>query len=146
MKFKINSVQILLVSLFTSFLFFSCEKECTEPKSPCSQETIRTLLGTWEGEFDQFNFGQYPMILEVEMIDECNFSGKHRWTTLQNSVTTMEGFMRNDTLFWTEPELLQGSNIVLNGNYVAVFSDENTLSGSWTYPNGGLGGTFAISK
>jgi hypothetical protein len=138
-----------------SFLFFAilalCTLGCEDDdifSPPGSGKDLQFLIGEWSGEFDQDGFGVYPMEMEVTQVNDQSFSGELRWPSLRNSITTMEGFFRNDTLFWTETELLQGSGIVLDGNYIVPFREEEELTGSWFYPNQpeNSGGTFTITK
>lgn len=138
-----------------SFLFLAilalCTLGCEDDdifSPPGSGKDLQFLIGEWSGEFDQDGFGVYPMEMEVTEVDGLNFAGQLRWPSLSNSVTTMEGFLRNDTLFWTETELLQGSGIVLNGDYIVPFESEDELSGEWFYPNQptNAGGIFTITK
>ena len=104
------------------------------------------MKGTWTGKFDQNNFGNYPMVMEVQKVDGCNFSGILKWPTLRNSVTTMKGSLKDGKLVWTETSLLQGSGIILNGQYVVPLTGKDKLSGEWFQPNGKKDGTFTISK
>lgn len=135
--------------LFICICLFSCQKECDhneENSSPCNVE-YNKLAGDWIGTFDQYNLTEYEMLMFVEeSSDECQFSGRLQWPSLNNSITTMEGYFENDSIFFTETEILQGSNIVLNGLYKAVFESETTITGTWDYPNGGAeGGSFKIN-
>jgi hypothetical protein len=132
--------------LFTcclAFLISSCQKE---EETYCID--IEFLRGKWEGSFDQYSSYEYPMVMEVTEIDGCNFSGFLEWPTLRNSITTMEGYHRNDTIYWTEPELLQGSGILLDGHYVSIFSSTRTINGFYYMPkNINMEvGAFTLSK
>jgi len=154
MKYSITTT--LSFFFFTVLLCFtSCTMECDDSDGTvasndnddkCVVEPIDDFVGEWEGTFDQYNFTEYPMIMDIQETIDCEFFGELRWPTLDNSITTMEGYFRNDSLFFTETQLLQGSNIVLNGAYIATY-ERNTISGIWNYPNNGAeGGNFSITK
>jgi hypothetical protein len=128
-------------------LTISCQRDDdVEELTDCID--LAFLKGEWAGEFDQYNYGRYPMFMNVDRVEGCRFYGILRWPTLRNSITTMEGYFKNDTLFWTEPSLIQGSNIILDGDYIAPFTSKNRLDGSWYFPNQPTreGGVFSISK
>lgn len=118
--------------------------------------SIRTIAEnapqTWEGTFDQYDYKEYPMVLHIEQVEGMRFSGKLHWPTLRNSITVMRGeFVESFGDFveqskwryvgdlnsenggvwmkFTETELIQGSNIVLNGWYYAYAQDNNTMRG-----------------
>ncbi|MFC5047652.1 hypothetical protein ACFSTE_06040 [Aquimarina hainanensis] len=131
-------LSILLLAIF------ACQKD--DASTNCID--LEFLKGEWIGEFHQYNYGKYPMIMIVKNVDGCHFSGELYWPTLRNSVTVMEGHFKNNMLFWTEPHLISGSNIVLNGEYTVPFSNEKELSGNWYYPNqpSSEGGVFTISQ
>ena len=141
-----RKIHITLTLLF--FLMLSCQKDDDNMEEFNECIDLEFMKGEWTGEFDQYNYGVYPMLMNVNNVEGCRFDGLLGWPELRNSVTTMEDFFRNDTLFWTEPTLLQGSNIVLNGLYVVPFSARDTLNGYWYYPNQPIqeGGVFSITK
>jgi len=126
------------------FLISSCQKS---EEVNCHTD-IEFLRGKWEGSFDQYNSHEYPMVMEVDEINGNEFSGTLGWPTLRNSITTMEGYLRNDTIYWTEPALLQGSGILLNGHYVSIFSSTRKIDGFYYMPNNKNleGGAFSITK
>ncbi|MCQ1537039.1 hypothetical protein FTO70_15445 [Methanosarcina sp. KYL-1] len=100
-----------------------------------------------EGTFDQYNYGSYPMIMEVTDVDGLEFSGILYWPDLGDSKTKFTGTIdpNLNQAWFTEYEQIQGSSsIVLNGDYYAELKGD-TLSGYWNWPNGGEGGTFWIS-
>lgn len=100
----------------------------------------------FEGTFNQFNYGIYPMIMEIKSVDGLEFNGILHWPTLGNSKTKFKGKIDSilNQIWFTEYEQIQGSvTIVLNGNYYAELKD-NTLSGYWNWPNGVKGGLFSI--
>ena len=147
-RLKLNTMKrnlFFTLSLLV-LLVFSCQKD-NDDLEELTCVNLEFMKGVWVGEFDQYNYGAYPMIMDVRSVEGCRFYGLLRWPTLRNSITTMEGFYRNDTLFWTEPTLLQGSDIILNGLYVVPFSKE-TFNGHWYYPDEPTreGGSFSISK
>ena len=111
------------------------------------QEPIKNqhILGEWKGTYTQYSYGSYPMIMKISNIVIDNFSGTIHWPTLRNSITTCEGFIKDESLQWTEPTLLQGSNIVLNGIYKAKLLEKDYMSGKWYAPGNGFeGGQFEL--
>ncbi len=100
----------------------------------------------FEGPFDDYDYGTYPMRMEVTDVNGNEFSGILHWTTLRDSKTKFRGTIDSEQnkVWFTEYELIQGSNIVLNGNYYAELTG-STLSGYWNLPSGRTRGTFSIS-
>jgi hypothetical protein len=101
----------------------------------------------FEGTFNQFNYGTYPMIMEITAVDGLDFNGILHWPTLGDSKTKFKGKIDSilNQIWFTEYEQIQGSvQIVLNGNYYAELQD-NTLNGYWNWPSGVKGGTFSIT-
>lgn len=139
---------LFLLSLSTLFILGCDDEDVFGAPGEGNGKDLQFLTGEWSGEFNQDNFGIYPMEMEVQEVDGQEFSGELRWPTLGNSITTMEGSFRNDTLFWTEPVLLQGYGIVLNGQYIVPFVSEDELSGEWFYRNQpeNSGGSFTVRK
>jgi uncharacterized protein YvpB len=128
----------------------------TEGRGPFELERVietftskEYLLGRWEGTFNQYSYGiytSYPMIMNISRIEGNNFYGTLHWPTLRDSITTCEGYIEGDTLQWTEPQLIQGSNIILNGIYKARFVNEDELVGNWYIPEKGIdGGRFNLN-
>ena len=99
------------------------------------------ILGKWKGSHDQYSYGSYPMVMDISRIEGNNFYGTLHWPTLRDSITTCEGHIEGDTLQWTEPQLLQGSNILLNGIFEARFISEDELVGNWYRPDNGIEGS-----
>ena len=149
MKYISNNSYLVLIFAVFLLVFSSCSSDCDDKEdseNSCVQKPIENFIGVWEGTFDQYNLSEYPMIMEFNEVEVCNFYGELRWPTLNNSITKMEGYFRNDSLFFTETELTQGSNIILDGAYIATCFD-NTIEGIWNYPNNGAeGGNFRITK
>lgn len=149
----IKQVQFLLLLSLNLFLFHNTVlKGENVPKNNEALELgedLSFLLGTWQGNFLQISINlEYPIILEVDQIDGSTFSGTITYPTFSNSITRMEGFCRNDSIIFSEVELLQGSNILLNGTYIVPPSGvgNTTLSGSWFFPDSDvLGGIFALT-
>ena len=122
------------------------EWDGSEYKAKAAIEIIKPGV-VFEGTFDQFNYGTYPMIMEITSVDGLEFNGILHWPTLGDSKTKFRGNIDSVTnkIWFTEYEQIQGSsNIVLNGDYYADIESQ-TLSGYWNWPNGGKGGTFSIT-
>lgn len=101
-----------------------------------------------EGTFNQYRHGSYPMIMEVTDVNGNEFSGLLHWPTLKDSKTKFRGTIdfEQNKVWFTEYELIQGSNIVLDGNYYAELTG-STLSGYWIWPSGKEDGSnFLIKK
>jgi hypothetical protein len=99
---------------------------------------------------EQYSYGyhdSYPMIMVISILEGNNFSGTLHWPTLRDSVSTCEGYIEGDSLQWTEPRLLQGSNILLNGIYKAKLVDHNSMIGKWYSPDDGVeGAKFELKR
>ncbi|MCB0633769.1 MAG: gliding motility-associated C-terminal domain-containing protein [Saprospiraceae bacterium] len=92
------------------------------------------LLGRWEGMFSQHSCDinyPYPMFVEFESFDGEHFTGKLYWPALSDAVTTMDGYILEDTVFIFERTQLNGDNIVVNGTYKSQIIDCCTLTGFW---------------
>jgi len=122
------------------------EWDGSEYKAKAAIEIIKPSV-VFEGTFDQFNYGTYPMIMEIISVDGLEFNGILHWPTLGDSKTKFRGNIDSVTnkIWFTEYEQIQGSsNIVLKGDYYADLEGQ-TLSGYWNWPNGVKGGTFSIT-
>lgn len=102
---------------------------CLDDGEPCF------LLGRWEGLFDQYScslFEEYPMVVEIETVNQDSFSGRIIWPTL-NSETAMNGYLDidNNKIFFYETSLLGGNEVVLNGVYESTIIDCENLKGFW---------------
>jgi hypothetical protein len=101
----------------------------------------------FEGTFNQYNYGRYPMIMEITAVDGLEFKGILHWPKLGDSKTKFRGKIDSslNQIWFTEYEQIQGSSIiVLNGDYYAEIED-NSLSGYWNWPSGAKGGVFSIA-
>lgn len=112
------------------------------------------LPRNWRGTANQKNYGSYPMVFHIENISGQAFSGKLQWTTLRNSITSVEGRIVEDFgdlterskwefvkgfgtdeggawLTFTETRLLQGNGIFLGVIYYAHLKDDGSIHGVW---------------
>lgn len=138
----------------------------TIPQDDPVQQSSQVLKGT----AIQKGYGSYPMTMYIERRSRTTFSGKLHWTTLRNSITSIDGrFITNfgDVLeqskwkyvrgfgvdksgVWlnfTERELLQGNGIVLGVIYYAHLNDDGTMQGVWfnSDKDSEPGGNFEIN-
>jgi hypothetical protein len=106
----------------------------------------------WLGEFRQYDPGRYwsyPMRLEVDEDVEGRITGTIHWPTLSDSITSFRGTREGNLLRFTEPALLQGEDIVLDGRYLASLRTPDLVEGTWAYPEepGRYGfGTFTLHR
>ena len=95
------------------------------------------LTGVWLGTFRQYDpgrFWSYRMRMEVDEDVDGRVSGTLHWPTLHDSVSRFEGVREGAALRFTEPEILQGRNLLLHGEYRASFRTPDRLEGIWSYP------------
>ncbi len=120
------------------------------------EEAAAPLDGVWTGEFRQFDPGRfmgYPMRMEVTSRTEpdgrVRIEGTLHWPTLRDGVTSLSGSRRGNMLRFTEPELLQGSELVLLGDYQASFRTPDRIEGVWVHPDRNARdgfGTFVLER
>ncbi len=115
--------------------------------APTTREFASTVPQEWEGTFDQFNYGTYPMVMRVESLDGMAFTALTSWPTLRNSVTAVEGLLVEDfsdfvqqtrwrlvptyraddpaqtCVTFSDRELVQGSGISLDNLYLACLTE-----------------------
>lgn len=108
-------------------------------RDPLASSQVAELAGVWLGEFRQFDPGRflaYPMRMEVSVVEGADgpldqFVGSLHWPTLRDSVTTLRGWRDGNMLRFTEERLVQGSDVVLHGNYRASFRNPDRIEGIW---------------
>lgn len=138
----LNSMKVIIICFIISTIM-----ACAQVPEECDQ-SLSFLTGSWAGQFDQPGFDLYLMFMEVENIDACNFTGRLRWPSY-GIITKMEGYLSDNTLYWTETEVIEGneSGIILNGTYISDYDSSGTLEGNWYYPeDDSYGGSFIIYK
>lgn len=94
------------------------------------------LAGVWLGEARQYDPGRfwtYPMRLEVDEDGAGRVSGTLHWPTLNDSVSRFVGTRDANMLRFTEPELLRGEGIVLDGSYEASLRTPDRIEGTWQH-------------
>ena len=95
----------------------------------------------WKGKCSQSGYESYPMIMYVRERKGGQINGILHWPTLRNSKTKFKGKIKDDSVSFTEYELIQGSGISLPTLYEAKIVDD-LISGTWTYAD--TRGTFHV--
>lgn len=95
----------------------------------------------WEGKCSQSGYDPYPMIMYVRERKNNELSGILHWPTLRNSKTKFKGRIKDESISFTEYELIQGSDIAMPTVYEGKVVDD-FISGTWTYAD--TRGTFHV--
>ena len=119
----------------------AAEAELELSTDKASAEDMVSSQTAWEGKCSQSGYEPYPMIMYVLERKNNEISGILHWPTLRNSKTRFKGKITDDSISFTEYELIQGSGIAMPTLYQGkVISD--FISGTWTYAD--ANGTFHL--
>ncbi len=118
-----------------------------------STSTVPILAGqSWEGQANQYDYGQYPMILKIAKIQNNLFSGFLHWPSLGDTITNVNGSIVSDFgdsveqskwqyvdgfnsgakgtwLKFIETSFVQGNSVLLNVSYYALAHSDGTIHG-----------------
>jgi peroxiredoxin len=114
--------QFLLISLF----FFSCN---TPSKYQHFEHT------KWDG----FYAKNATMSLFIDEVKDNSFYGELHWKN-GNPTAYVEGSFSGDSIVFEEVDYVFGGNLVLNGTYPAVISND-TIKGAWIHATHNWSGT-----
>jgi hypothetical protein len=110
--------------------------------SKASQSTDKVASQTeWKGKCSQSGYDPYPMIMYVLTRKNNEITGILHWPTLRNSKSKFKGKIKDDSITFTEYELIQGSGISIPTVYEGKVVDD-LISGIWIY--GDERGTFYV--
>lgn len=136
----VGTASTLAVEDFTS-LYLTAEAGLSLSASRTPAEDIVASQTVWKGKCSQSGYEPYPMIMYVRGRKGNEISGILHWPTLRNSKTKFKGKIKDDSVSFTEYELIQGSGIALPTLYEAKIVDD-LISGTWTYAD--TRGTFHV--
>lgn len=118
-----------------------------KPPAPAPLRPAVALQGDWQGMFRQNGPDKFPMQMRVQSVTGSAFVGELHWPTIQDSMTVISGHFKGRTVTWTETKLLQGGSVILHGKYVAHWTAQGGLTGTWTRPGRTRAeGTFTLTR
>ena len=120
-------------TLFVLCLIGGCATTAVKEERPSASVKAHSV---WQGTYDQYEWGAYPMILFISSRTGDAFEGMTWYPTLDNGLLTISGQIKPDgVITFTEDEVIRSSYIegvrggVLSGGQYTANLEENTLEG-----------------
>lgn len=141
-----HTILRFFIALF--FLFWGAQSiQAQDYSSSCDPSF---LIGEWSGEMKQYSYNiyaSYPVVMRISSVEGCSFTGDIIYPSHKDGLTRIKGQIAGDSIFWTEHQVVQGENLVLDGLFLVNLTDKSELTGKWYTPTTMQeGGSFYLRK
>lgn len=95
------------------------------------------MRGTWKANFNQFDYGKYPVLIIVERVEGCKLWGTFKFITM-NGETKFEGEVHSPShVELHETKWIKGKDLVIDGTYKIDFIDGDckAFKGRYWWPS-----------